>query len=38
MLIYKPSYCAESNKKKERNELDAIIAMLVGDDSILVTI
>ena len=37
MLIYKPSYCAESNKKKERNELDAIIAMLV-DDSILVTI
>lgn len=33
MLIYKPSCCAESSKKKERNELDAIVVMLVGDDS-----
>ena len=33
MLIYKPRCCAESSKKKERNELDAIVVMLVGDDS-----
>lgn len=33
MLVYKPSCYAKSNKKKERNEVDAVVVMLVGDDS-----